>query len=122
MTRRAPVSSQERTLDALYAKVPEGKCKGLCQESCGPIRMSRAEWLRIKKRAGSGATTLRPGGVCPLLTDAGNCSVYSIRPMVCRLWGVVESMPCPWGCMPEDGLLADEEGYKLLHEAGEAGQ
>jgi len=37
--------------------------------------------------------------------------------MICRLWGLVASMPCPYGCRPEGGLLPDSEGARLLLEA-----
>jgi hypothetical protein len=37
----------------------------------------------------------------------------------CRLWGAVESMPCPWGCQPEGGLLPDAEGRRLIQAAAE---
>lgn len=28
------------------------------------------------------------------------CTVYAVRPMICRLWGVTTDMACPWGCQP----------------------
>jgi hypothetical protein len=110
----------ERAIDALYAKVPEIECKGLCQESCGPILMSRVEWKRITRRVGDAARHLRPGLTCPMLAPNGRCRVYSNRPLICRLWGVAEGMPCPWGCVPER-YLTDVEAGKLLAEAGRIG-
>lgn len=52
---------------------------------------------------------------CTMLKH-GRCSVYSARPVICRLWGVVPSMPCPWGCKPER-MLTDREGLSLMMEA-----
>jgi hypothetical protein len=52
---------------------------------------------------------------CPLLRQ-GRCTVYAVRPLICRLWGVVESMPCPWGCRPER-FLTVEEGEALMRQA-----
>lgn len=58
----------------------------------------------------------------PLKTDAdmvclklveGLCSVYEDRPMLCRLWGLVEGMKCQWGCVPER-YLTDREGREFL--------
>jgi hypothetical protein len=50
---------------------------------------------------------------CPALKD-GRCSVYDVRPTLCRLWGVVEDMPCPWGCVPDGGRLPSIIGQALL--------
>lgn len=106
-------------IDLLYATLPTLECQGKCQESCGPIYMSRGEWERIKTKLGwePKAKNL----TCPMLHRAsGNCRVYQERPMLCRLWGLVESMPCPWGCKPER-YLSKEEGYQLLQQAAELG-
>jgi Fe-S-cluster containining protein len=75
--------------------------------------MGRVEWQRICKRVGHEprATSL----TCPLLQNA-RCSVYLIRPMICRLWGLVETMPCLWGCVPER-YLTREEGFEFLARA-----
>lgn len=108
-----------RRLDVLYAELPALDCKGLCAESCGPIRMSRAEWVRITDRLGHEPEAL-PDGTCPMLTD-GRCSVYDIRPMLCRLWGIVEVMPCRFGCEPARPLTR-EEGYVFLERAAAIGQ
>lgn len=47
-------------------------------------------------------------GTCPYLTD-GRCSIYDARPMICRMWGVARTMPCPHGCEPERWLDQGEE-------------
>lgn len=110
----------EKALDDLYAQLPKLTCKGQCQECCGPIQMSRVEWDRIKGRVGHSprARTL----TCPLLIlSSGRCKVYAVRPMICRLWGVVEDMRCPWGCQPERWLTR-EEGFEFLRRAQEVGR
>jgi hypothetical protein len=100
-------------VDALYATLPEMKCQGLCSDSCGPVGMSIRERARIIERARK-PITCGAYASCSLLTDDRKCSVYDIRPMICRLWGLVASMPCPYGCRPEGGLLPDSEGARLL--------
>ena len=53
---------------------------------------------------------------CPALDVAfGLCSVYPDRPTLCRLWGVVEKMRCPFGCEPER-YLSDAEAVTILDE------
>lgn len=111
-------NAKRRRLDSLYAEMPTLDCQGKCAESCGPIVMSRVEWERIIEKVGA-----EPHGgadlTCPLLTDE-RCTVYSIRPTICRLWGLVESMPCPWGCKPSR-VLTDVEGFAFLERAGAMG-
>jgi len=43
------------------------------------------------------------GGACPLLEQDGKCGVYSVRPIVCRLYRV--SSP-PSGCVTRTGVVA----------------
>ena len=54
---------------------------------------------------------------CEALTEGRRCAVYEMRPMVCRLWGAVEGMKCPFGCVPEGGWLPDSEGALLVAES-----
>jgi Fe-S-cluster containining protein len=50
---------------------------------------------------------------CPVLNDAGRCSAYAVRPLICRLWGMVKMMRCPHGCEPSR-WLTDDEAKSLL--------
>lgn len=95
-------------LAILESQLPTLACQQRCQESCGPIEMSEAEWERIAARIGNqdlscDAQTL----TCPLLVE-GQCSVYPVRPMICRLWGLTEAMRCPHGCEPARWLSRAE--------------
>jgi len=105
------------SLDRIYRAVPTVACKGLCSESCGPIAMSADEHRRI---ADSGIDIPTPmqllesdDPTCPALAD-GRCTVYGARPLICRLWGAVESMPCPHGCEVAPGLLMDAGAQALI--------
>ena len=105
-------------LEALYAEIPRIDCQGLCWDSCGPIMMTRAEHRRIETSAGvdipDGRSTAP--ATCVALTMLRRCAVYELRPMICRVWGVVETMPCNHGCRP-DRYLTDAECYELLARA-----
>lgn len=101
-------------LDAIYAEVPVMECQGLCSESCGPLIVDEPERAQIRERTGRTLRLLQLD--CPQLTILRRCSIYTDRPLICRLWGVVESMPCPWGCKP-DRYLTDAEGHQLLARA-----
>ena len=111
---------QDRELDALYATLPAMHCQGYCHDSCGPIDPAVRETARMIERARK-PLTCGAYASCSMLTLERKCSVYDIRPMICRLWGLVFSMPCPYGCRPEGGLLPDADGVRLLVEAERIG-
>lgn len=107
----------EQRLDAVYATLPTIECKGLCQEACGPIAMTPAEWRRLKEAAGT-EPTIDAEHTCSLLKD-GKCSAYAVRPAICRLGGVEENMPCEFGCKPTR-YLSREQGYRFLDRVDKA--
>lgn len=109
---------QDEKLDALYAELPSIPCRGFCSDSCGPIQMSIRERERIERPHGKVECGLGPS--CSMLTPDRKCGVYDIRPLICRLWGLTESMQCPYGCKP-DRLLTDEEGFDFLRRSIEIG-
>jgi Fe-S-cluster containining protein len=41
---------------------------------------------------------------CPLLDMNNMCTIYDIRPMICRIFGLVKKMRCPHGCKPTKWL------------------
>ncbi len=119
--------TRKLSLEDIYARIPTVHCKGLCQESCGPIAMSNEEDRRLRALGvvispmADAVQAVERGEEywCPALRD-GRCTVYDARPTICRLWGATTSMPCPHGCTPEDAL-SQEESYELLVLAGHAG-
>lgn len=100
---------RESELERVYADIPTiPACDGRCVESCGPITMFAGEWERVKRSAGR-APRLAPGSLtCPLLSPAGRCTVYSVRPYICRLWGTTPQLACPFGCRPERWLSSSD--------------
>lgn len=112
---------QLKAIERVYAKVPRLDCKKKCAESCGPIFMEKLEWERIVKRLGyEPKADITKTLDCPLLKD-GLCSVYTVRPMLCRLFGIVETMKCPEGCVPER-WLTKQEGYDLIDQIRTIGE
>lgn len=107
---------QDAKLEALYDSLPRLECQGLCHDSCGPIDMSVRERARIERTHGPVVCDTGAGAACSMLDEHRRCRVYDIRPMICRLWGIVESLPCPYGCKPER-VLTREEGFRLIAEA-----
>lgn len=90
----------------IYAKLPKLNCKGLCQDSCGPINCTEEEAALLldqvhKARFPSDPTT------CPFLgPKSGTCQVYEDRPLICRTWGLDPRMKCHYGCEPEGWINA----------------
>lgn len=119
---------EARTLDDLYAIVPQPiDCTGECWDSCGPIGYSVEEGERMNAigQRPPNAHEPRERMMCSALTDDHRCSVYNARPMICRVWGVSDAMPCPhgttdkpcWTAFP----LTRRESALLLARATELG-
>lgn len=116
-------SQMDAELAALYARIPRiPDCDGRCWRSCGPIDMSDRERQRIR-RAGFRITPWQDARAwedtfyCEALTGDKQCAVYEMRPLVCRLWGTVEGMKCPFGCVPEGGWLPDTFAHDMIVES-----
>jgi hypothetical protein len=126
-------SDRDRDLEQVWDQIPPVQGRGLCAQACGPIDASTRE----KQRLGATGVQLLPRSQalavladtgayrCPALTDTDQCSAYQDRPTVCRLWGAMQSLPCPYGCLP-DQLLDDATGLALLaqslHAGGDSGR
>lgn len=98
-------------LRALYDGLPSLDCKQLCQASCHDVPVLTAERDSLGDLGQDR---------CPRLDDAGQCTVHDARPLMCRLWGVVENMRCPYGCEPSR-LLSMPEARALLVAGERAG-
>lgn len=101
-----------KTLLEIYANLPRLECKGLCSRSCGPINFSLKERAAMEANLGHSIGVVSEDFTCPALIY-GQCSVYENRPLICRLWGAVEEMRCPFGCVPERWLTKEEQGALL---------
>lgn len=108
-----------KALRDLWAEIPSVNCKRECADCCGPIDLSKLERQLIEARSGRKLEVVGDCMDCSMLTN-GLCSVYSIRPTICRLWGVVKAMQCPHGCEPER-WVSDKEALEFLLRAMEIG-
>lgn len=111
-------------LEYLYARVPSIACRRLCGEACGPMILTDLEARRLQT-----ATHVKPRTL-PMITseadlrciylarDQRACTVHAIRPLICRVWGVVKRLSCRYGCVP-DRWLSDPE-FLALAQAVEA--
>lgn len=109
-----------KKLQRLYSRLPRINCKKKCHESCGPIVMSEVEMDLISERLGYNpfgdaqiqeinkkakeGKTKNECLTCPLLDNSKMCTIYDIRPMICRIFGLVKKLRCPHGCVPAKWL------------------
>jgi Fe-S-cluster containining protein len=110
--------------------LPCEECGGRC---CYHVLMTMGEFKKIRKKygvpkgatltegqilggvipgmpAGPGMMVSTPEGVCAYLKN-GRCSVYDLRPRVCRLYGHVPEMPCEY--IDPGGARRVAEGHGL---------
>lgn len=110
-------------IDRLLKDVPTFECKPGCSACCGPIALSKLELKRIVDRTGINpkllltSFRLKTGCInCPLLKD-GKCSVYDIRPAICRIYGASEHPRLKCGIVPgPDKPLTKEETNRLVDQ------
>lgn len=117
--------SKFKSLEEIYAAVPKIECRKRCFAACSFIPLHVAELKRITDNSKVSIETMEymddpdvkmiktvGDDRCPLLIF-NECSVYELRPLICRMYGVVESMRCQHGCVPER-VLSNEEAGELI--------
>jgi hypothetical protein len=104
---RAPIPAH---VARVWSEVPRVRCKGHCQHSCKTWSCSQQERALIESVTGP---LKAEGPTCPLLSKEGECTVYRIRPLICRAWGALPSLPCPHGCKVEGGYLPEADFLQL---------
>lgn len=105
-------STRLATIDDLLKGIPQFQCVEGCSDCCGPIVMTKLEAHRIAARTGQKSVTTDAHLKCSLLGSDGKCSVYDIRPAVCRVFGASESerLVCPHGRKPGNPMTPSETG------------
>ena len=92
-------------LDALYATLPTIACKGVCGISCqGGILLTDFEARRLQVVTHCKPRTTDARGRCVYLSPGERCTVHPIRPLICRVWGLVKRLSCMHGCVPDRWL------------------
>lgn len=107
-------------IERIYASLPELECRGQCYDSCGPITMTKLEFRRIERVGHHSIGLDLERFRCTALSEDNRCTVYPLRPAICRLWGMTEAMQCTYGCVPVGGYLSEVEGYTFLARVADA--
>lgn len=105
-------------IEFLYSAIPDFDCKPGCFECCGPVPLHPWESERIGVEDSATITVEELKSIkkafCQFLKN-GKCSIYDHRPLMCRLYGTVENLRCPYGKRPET-LLTKKQADKLMKE------
>jgi Fe-S-cluster containining protein len=99
------------TLPEIYAALPTINCRGACHGGCSAILVPPAEAQHMRSKGIEPPRT--EIGNCAHLSPAKRCNIYQNRPMICRLFGIVPLMACPFGCSPERHLTEAEEKHVM---------
>lgn len=131
---RTELEPPPHPLQSIYDQIPKVNCTGACGRDrhdtcCGPIVCTSLEAKLLDEYNGVRSPWESTGGgdvmmvpekvtdhICPHLSLSGRCDAYEVRPLICRLFGAVRKLQCPWGCKPER-FLTEIEVTKLFKEA-----
>jgi len=98
-------------LETIYKAIPKSACPSNCGKCCGPVFPSMAELRNIKAWCATRHLAFRDfldttqDGLCPYLGDMRECTIYPVRPFLCRLLGASEDLACPIGKCVAAGKL-----------------
>lgn len=90
-----------KRLNNIYSQIPSFECKH-CHQCEGPIIWFKPEEINIsdylekhnmKYRQWTKEQFERNNKKCPYLKN-DRCSIYPVRPIVCRLQGTINDLPC----------------------------
>lgn len=113
-------------LENIYNRIPDFKCNH-CHKCCGPIIWFKIEeilmenYMKKNKIENVKFTTeeFREHDMkCPFLKD-DRCSIYKVRPIICRLQGNVPDLPCRFNnnCfMPEESIKKIKKDFNELNK------
>lgn len=94
--------SSAKIIKYLRKQIPVFECVPGCSDCCGITVFSKWEWAQISDKCI--ATSIH----CPYIIEKG-CAIYPQRPIMCRLFGTVSKMKCPYGRGPVKLLTPKKE-------------
>ena len=111
-----------KKLDEIYSKIPEFECKH-CHKCCKNIIWFQPEEIQINNYLIKNNLTIldkKDNGECQFLQN-DRCIIYSVRPLICRLQGLTDDLPCKFNkkLLSEKQLLLIKKKFnELLDETG----
>ncbi len=100
-------------IEDVYSLIPTFQCIPGCIECCrdfGVASRTAVEEQRIREylRAQGREPVPMRGTTCPYVCEQG-CTIYPVRPLICRLYGTAVNYQCINGARPVRLLCEDEE-------------
>jgi Fe-S-cluster containining protein len=108
-------------LNNIYSKIPDFNCQH-CHECEGPIIWFKPEEINIRDYLDknnleyiiwSTEEFQKNNMKCPYLKN-DRCSIYPVRPIVCRLQGNIAELPCKFNNKIK--LITDEKYHEIKNE------
>lgn len=110
----------KKRLEKIYSQIPSFDCKH-CHQCEGPIIWFEPEEIMIREFLKNNNMKYtkwtkeqfeKNKNKCPYLKK-DRCSIYEVRPIVCRLQGVIPDLPCKYN---NKILMSGEEVKKVKKE------
>jgi Fe-S-cluster containining protein len=80
-----------------FPALPVMRCDVNCGACCGIVLCKEGEYQKVVEyAAANGIAPVKQGITCPWY-QGGTCSVYPVRPGICRLFGHTEDLVCKHG-------------------------
>lgn len=99
-----------------YSVIPAFLCVISCSDCCGPVPFLGEEYDRlVAYLAERGQKPREQVGLTCVYVENNRCSVYPVRPLLCRLYGTIPGLRCPNGAGAAQELDAVTEA-KLMNE------
>ncbi len=95
----AAMSCNSQTIRTLRQQIPTFECVPGCHDCCGPVTTSPEEMSRLPRKTHAEQDAAMDALDCVHLGPNG-CTVYDERPLICRLFGTTQTLPCPNGRRP----------------------
>jgi Fe-S-cluster containining protein len=108
-------------LKNIYSKIPDFNCQH-CHECEGPIIWFKPEEINIREYLDKNKLEYiiwsteefqKNNMKCPYLKN-DRCSIYPVRPIVCRLQGNIPELPCKFN--NKKNLITDEKYHEIKNE------
>lgn len=93
------MSCNSQKIRELRRQIPLFECVPGCHDCCGPVTTSSEEMARLPRKTAAEQEAAWNELNCVHLGPQG-CTVYEERPMICRLFGTTQTLPCPNGRRP----------------------
>jgi len=106
------MKSNKDIIMRLREQIPSFECVAGCHDCCGPVTTSSEEMSRLPVKTDAEHTEALDDFNCVHLGPNG-CTVYSERPLICRLFGTTSNMPCPNGRRPDK--MIDPKIERQIH-------